>query len=478
MCYPVSHSVSAFTTGCMTASSSGASDGDRLIHIKVCITVGLLVLGALLGAIMGATTNEASQAHTEGLIIDFAEYVVVWYEADYRVTDDPVELLKKACEENGFTYTFDDQGKLTEVDGVGNTDSFRWDLWYVVKETTEWVRSDTYGIKASDYAAVTWAFRQDGSVPTVGVDATGVCFYGYERPMRLVSLSPVSTETLCALGAADIIVGVDYYSNYPNKIAEEKANGMIAVVGTYTDPSFEIVMKQSPDMIIADGSQYNQVQMANTVRSSGMNAVVIYEGQDIKTIYDNTYLVGKATNYDIASQSIIDTDTQAMKDISSMIGPVLEQKSVMVALSTDISPYVAGSRTYVANIMADIEADNAFSSFTGWCHVNTGYIARYDPDVIIVVTDSYDATQAEWDIMYANLGDTWKSTTAYANKDIYLLCGKTTDLASRSAPRFVQLAELMAYMIYPDLTGTSVPKYIGDNYKDYLTITHDMGYDN
>ena len=462
----------------MSAPHDGVSAGDRLLHLKVYITIGLLLAGAILGVVFGAVSNEASQAHTEGLIIDFAEYDVVWYEADYRVTNDPVELLKKACAENEFTYTFDDDGRLTEVNGVVNTGDYSWDLWYVINKTTDWVKSESYGIKASDYSAITWAFRQDGTDPTVGVDATGVCFYGYERPMRLVSLSPVSTETLCAIGAADIIVGVDYYSNYPNKIAEEKANGMIAVVGTYTDPSFEIIMKQSPDMIIADGSQYNQVQIADTVRSCGKNAIVIYEGEDIKTIYDNTYIAGKATNYDIASNVIISTDTQAMKDIAAKIGPVIDQKSVMVALSTDISPYVAGNKTYVSNILSDIDADNAFSSFTGWCHINTGYIARYDPDVIIIVTDSYNATQEEWDIMYENLGDTWKSTTAYANKDIYLLCGKTTDLASRSSPRYVQLAELMAYMIYPDATGTSVPKYIGDEYKDYLSITPEMGYDN
>lgn len=459
--------------------SDAASRGDRLMHVKVYITIALLLVAAIAGMLMASATKEASQAHAEGLLIDFAEYEVEWFEADYKVTDDPVELLEKACTEKEYTHTIDSEGKLTEIKGIANNDVAKWDLWYVSNGSTEWTRSDTYDISASDYSAVAWAYRQEGSDPTVAVDATGVCVYGYDRPSRIVSLSPVSTETLCAVGAADIIVGVDYYSNYPNKIAEEKANGMIAVVGTYTDPSFEIIMKQSPDMIISDGSQYNQLQVADTVRENGTNAVVIYDGEDIKTIYDNTFIVGKATNYDIASNVIIDTDTQAMKDIMAKIGEnISDTKSVMVALSTDISPYVAGDRTYISNILEDIEADNAFSTFTGWCHINTGYIARNNPDVIIVVTDSYGASQSEWDVMYANLGDTWKSTTAYENKDIYLLCGKTTDLASRAAPRFVQLAELMAYMIYPELTGTSVPKYIGNEYRDYLTITPDMGYDN
>ena len=466
-------SVDAFS-----GSSKVVSGQEKVMHLKVWLTAALILCGTIIGIILAAGTHDPTQAHAEGLIIDFKEYDVSWYEADYKVTDDPVKLLEDACASKEFTYTFDESGKLTEVAGVSDTATSSWGLWYVAEDSTGWTRSDTYDIKASHYSAVAWAYRADGEVPTVAVDATGVCVYGYPQAARIVSLSPVSTETVCALGAGDAIVGVDYYSNYPNKIAEEKANGMIAVVGTYTDPSFEIIMKQSPDMIISDGSQYNQLQVAATARASGTNVITIYEGTDIQTIYDNLFIVGVAIGYEIASKAVIDSDRSAVDTISSKLDSgIFEHKRVMVALSTDISPYVAGSDTYMGNIIEDISADNAFSSFSGWCHINTGYIAKFNPDVIIIVTESYRATQSEWDIMYSNLGDTWKSTTAYANGDVYLLCEKCSDLASRSAPRFVQLMELVAEITYPDQMGTYPPKFIGDNYTDYLTITKDMGYD-
>ena len=64
------------------------------------------------------------------------------------------------------------------------------------------------------------------------------------------------------------------------------------------------------------------------------------------------------------------------------------------------------------------------------------------------------------------------------NKEIYLVTGKAADLASRAAPRFPQLSELLAEIIHPDSFETEVPKYIGDEYRDYLTITKYLSYDN
>ncbi len=114
----------------------------------------------------------------------------------------------------------------------------------------------------------------------------------------------------------------------------------------------------------------------------------------------------------------------------------------------------------------------------GWAHANTEMIAQKNADVIIIVTESYKATQAEWDYMYSHLPDAWKLTNAYANKEIYLITGKAADLASRAAPRFPQLSELLAEIIHPDSFETEVPKYIGDEYRDYLTITKYLSYDN
>ena len=477
MIHPIRfNSDASVIAGTMALTASGGSSSDRLIRIKVFITVGIIAFSLLAGMAISAGTQASTLNHSEGIIIDFSPYDVTWHDADFKKVNDPVELLKASCAENSYTYTFDDN-VLTEVNGISNSSFASWGLWYVKDGETSWTKSDTYDIDSSDYSAVAWAYRSPGFVPTVAVDATGVCIYGYAQSQRIVSLSPVATENLGAVGAVNAIVGVDFYSNYPQKVIDEKNNGMIAVVGTYTDPSFELIMKQDPDMIVSDGSQYNQVQVANSVRQNGTNAVVIYDGTDIQTIYDNLYMVGVATGYDIPAKETIVKDNSALMKIAAKLGShVTDRMKVMVSLSPDVSPYVAGGGTYVGDILANIFADNAFSSSSGWAHINTEKIAAADPDIIVIVTQSYAPTQSEWDSMYSSLGDSWKLTKAYANKQIYLLCEGATDLASRAAPRYVQLAELLANIIYPGEMGVSdMPRFIGNNYTDYLTITADLG---
>ena len=55
-------------------------------------------------------------------------------------------------------------------------------------------------------------------------------------PQRIVSLLPSLTETVCALGQCQKLVGVDRYSNWPESIAKlPRMGGGICLL--YTSPS-------------------------------------------------------------------------------------------------------------------------------------------------------------------------------------------------------------------------------------------------
>ena len=90
-----------------------------------------------------------------------------------------------------------------------------------------------------------------------------------------------------------------------------------------------------------------------------------------------------------------------------------------------------------------------------------------------MVTNDYEATQSDYDAMIASMSSEWRGTTAYKQGNIYLLVGDACDLASRPGPRVAQMAELMARMVHGGAfdDGIDVPKFIGDGYRDYLTIT-------
>src|SRR5262249_16941453 len=67
-----------------------------------------------------------------------------------------------------------------------------------------------------------------------------------DGPPRIVSLTPSATETVAALGALDLLVGVDDFSTYPDAAAK------LPPVGTFLQPNREAVMRLRPTLVIAD----------------------------------------------------------------------------------------------------------------------------------------------------------------------------------------------------------------------------------
>lgn len=451
---------------------------EQVFQLKVRLTLVLFAVGLIIGTVGALNTTEATQSHATGIIIDFSEYTTTWYETDTKEKNDPVEVLKDACTENSYALTIDSKGQVLEINGVENDGVNEWGLWYVENGgSTTWVKSETYSINLNDYQVVAWAYRSAEEAPTIAVDCTGTCVYGYPQGHRIITLSPVSTEIVCCLGAETSIVGTDYYSNYPDSINTGKARGEIAITGTYTDPNYEMVMKQKPDMIIGDGSQHNQIQLCKTARTS-VNSVVIYNGVDIKTILDNSFIVAQAIGYNLAFDMVLSNINEAMDGIDDCLNTVPhEDIDVMVALSTDVAPYVAGSETYMDDMLGAVYVHNAFASVEDWSHISTEMIAQKNPDMIIVVTDTYGNSQEEWETMMSQLYDTWKSTDAYKNGQVYLLTDDATDLASRSSPRYPRMVELLAEICYPEAFGMeSMPKYLGNNYMDYIEYSKYIGY--
>lgn len=449
----------------------------HLRQTKVILSVIIILCGAFATLALSGVGSNAYESQTEGVVIDFGSYDTTWTDADFNQYPTASALLAYACTENTYSCTFTD-GVLTEVNGVSNSDTATWGLWTVAKGTTSFTKASDYSLKATDYAATVWAYCTADGEPAVAVDASGTCIYGYAQAHRIVTLSPVATEIVGAMNGVTSMVGADSYSDYPASVNEGKASGQIATVGTYTDPSYEAIMKVSPDLVICDGSQYSQQQMASSMRTSGINAVLLYSGEDISTILDNLFIVGVAMHYQLRAQSVIGDLESAVTQIETKIAGT-NASGTMIALSGDASPYVAGGNTYADDILISVNGVNLFHTMNGWVHINSEYIAKYDPAVIIIYSTQYAATAEDYATLLSNLSSEWKSTAAYQSGEIYLLADGAGALAERSGPRFAQLMELTARILHPDAFGDGlvIPKYLGDNYTDYLTITKDLGYD-
>jgi ABC-type Fe3+-hydroxamate transport system substrate-binding protein len=101
-------------------------------------------------------------------------------------------------------------------------------------------------------------------------DASGAVVALAGPPRRLVSLVPSITETLCALGLADALVGVSAYCCEPRPALRGKPR-----VGGQKDPDLDRIAALAPDLVVANLEE-NRREDVETLRERGTPVWVTY----------------------------------------------------------------------------------------------------------------------------------------------------------------------------------------------------------
>ena len=450
------------------------------LKLKTILSLLIIAIGAISVPFFVTNTN-ASAPQASGFLIDFEDWNVTWTEMDMSENSDPYTALETACLENGYTYTVED-GVVKEINGVYSDDTHTWSLWTISNNSTTWVKEpNPERVDLSNHVIAGWAYRDGKGTPTVAVDATGRSIYGYKTAQRTITLSPALTEIMGAIRAVDTLVGTDSYSVYPDSVVSGQDSGKIKIVGSFLNPSFELIVAQRPDVVFCDSSLYAHYLVAERLRNTNINAIVMYGGESIRAILSNIYIMGMVIGYNVRSEEVINSLDYAVNEITSALdsGPTTKETSVMLSLTADKSPWVTGSGTYVDDIASAVMGRNVFSSQFNWVQINSEMIPLSNPSVIIIFTPEYAATQQEYDSMMRALSAEWRATDAYKNGKIYLVCETAGDMALNPSPRFAQLMELTARILHPDVfTDIEMPKYIGNNYREFLSITKEIDFNN
>ncbi|HKM13478.1 MAG TPA: helical backbone metal receptor [Candidatus Methanomethylophilaceae archaeon] len=460
---------------------------DRSTKIKTLLSAFIVIIALTLVSVAPVGLSYASVDTV--LILDFGNKNTF-----YGIIDDPEETnareaLDIACSIHGFPLEKNENAVISINNVKSDTDGNNWNL-YVVFKTLKYDQSqeylwerivgDPHNVLMGDYAAVSWAFCSDLEVPSRAVDATGMGFYGYGHPENIISLSPSCTEMICTFGGERKIIGTDDFSNYPLSVDLSRKTGKIASIGGFTNPNYETIISLTPDLVICIDSQFSHVDIAKKLRSVGINVLVIDGGEDIDLILESLLMVGTAMGIrDAAKYNVqsIDEDLSLIRE--KVDGDSSAPKHAMISLSADRSPWVSGSGTYISDILKTISVGNFFNKQEGWVMINSEFLVPKDTipivkiDYIIVIIDDGPNTQGDYEHVFNSLGDEWKKTEAYKNKDIYFLTDSAADLASRPGPRVAQLNELLARIIQNTAFEGDMPKFIGNDYSEYLSLTKD-----
>ncbi|MFA5336501.1 MAG: ABC transporter substrate-binding protein, partial [Candidatus Omnitrophota bacterium] len=106
-----------------------------------------------------------------------------------------------------------------------------------------------------------------------------------DRGVRIVSITPSTTEIACALGLEENLAGVTTLCDYPPSVTKKEK------VGTFSDPNIEKIVMLKPDIVLATGLE--QAQAVEKMRRLGLK-VMLVEPKDFEGLFRSIGEIGRA----------------------------------------------------------------------------------------------------------------------------------------------------------------------------------------
>jgi iron complex transport system substrate-binding protein len=201
---------------------------------------------------------------------------------------------------------------------------------------------------------------------------------------RVVTVAPSLTETVLALGAREVLVGVSRFDEAP----EVKA---LPRVGGFVDPSVETIVSLTPHLVVVQKSPGNQ-KPVEKLASLGVPVLAL----SLTTVADAV---------------------EAMKTLGAVLGRAAQAKALVTALDEarateramapktprsvlfvyGFSPLVvAGPGSFAAELLADCGASNAVKSAAASAYPvwSREQLLAHPPEVLVDASDSSEGREA------------------------------------------------------------------------------------
>jgi len=243
-------------------------------------------------------------------------------------------------------------------------------------------------------------------------------------PQRIVSLLPSLTETVCALGQCQKLVGVDRYSNWPESLAK------LPRMGGGIDPNIESVVAAKPDLVLMATS----ARGAERLQALGLN-VLTFEPRSHADVQRVMHLVAQALDVPVQESERVWRHIDAAVNAAAQSIPA-QAKGQRVYFEVSRAPYGASESSFIGETLQRLGARNILPASLGpFPKINPEYVVRAQPDIIMVGDSNYAD-------MSARPG--WQNMRAMRSQRVCHFKPEESDVLVRAGPRMAEAARLMA----------------------------------
>ncbi len=253
-------------------------------------------------------------------------------------------------------------------------------------------------------------------------------------PQRIITVTPLGTELVYALGCGDRLVGADLFSDYPPEVET------VVKVGSFFDTNFEAIASLTPDLIITLGKsqKISDYCEENNIRQLHLKL------SNLACVYEEILLTAKILGCEQRGvelcNNIFDGLTDIRKRLVDRSGDVVKRRKVFLCLGrkpgTLNNLSTAGNDTCFTEMIHLAGGENIFSDIVlPYADISRESLISRAPDVIIEAVDPKLLAESSDEILKQ-----WQAleVPAVANGMVYLI---DANLLHRPGVRMVEIAE-------------------------------------
>ena len=254
------------------------------------------------------------------------------------------------------------------------------------------------------------------------VDDRGVTVKLAAAPQRIVSVLPALTETVCALGQCQRLVGVDRYSNWPESVKR------LPQVGGGLDPNIESIVALRPDVVLLAASS----RAAERLEALGLK-VVVFEPKTHADVQRVIATLGRLLDVPDAQKVWAGIEASMQAAARSLPENVRGKR---VYFEVNAAPYGASESSFIGETLTRLGVKNILPATLGpFPKVNPEFVVRANPDVIMVGARGFEG-------MTDRPG--WINIRAIREDGLCVFAVDQSDVLVRPGPRMAEAANIMA----------------------------------
>lgn len=256
--------------------------------------------------------------------------------------------------------------------------------------------------------------------------------------MRIVSLCPSNTEVAHYLGISDKLVGVDDYSNWPEKVSP------LPKVGPDLSTDMDKVESLEPDLVLASLSVPGMERNIEELEKRQL-PYVVSKPDTLEDVRNDLLLFGEATDTLQRAERLVSAFDQIIEFYEKKT-----KECEPTSLYWEWWPkpvFTPGGGNWLSTISELAGGKNIFDDYEE-ANVQTDWedVKERNPDHICLVWVGVKAEKMNPELLYKREG--WEELNALQNNRIHLL---EEEIFCRPSPRLLKGIEKLGHLLHPNV---------------------------